>query len=277
MIVFNNKCSNSEKKERTDKLDLIAYEMFKNGESITKIAKKFGMNRCKLSKRLQDKYGITPCLDAGKKNINSNYFSQLNRENSYWIGLILADGNISSDLKKFELTLKDKEHICRFIECIKSNHILQCKKVNNNYYYRISFMDRNIVNDLHNIGILSNKSNIDFHLPQIPDNMFNDFLRGLIDGDGGYYVYNNRNCLKISIQISIGFNCKTFAYELLEKINSFYNANAKIYKAKTCYSIRICRKKDVFNILKLLFNDTDLYIQRKYQKIEKYMKGGVAK
>lgn len=277
MLEFNNKCSNEEKKKRTEQLDKIAYERFLNGESITKIAKSYNMNRCRLSKRLQEKYNISPCLDGGKISIDSNYFNALNNENCYWLGLILADGSISKDMKTFELTLKDKEHIQKFMECIKSKHKLSIKHLNGQEYYRVSFNDNNIINRLLSLGILPNKSNIDFDMPNIPDIFFSDFLRGLIDGDGGYYVYNYNNIEKLFIVINIGLHSHKFANQILNKINNFYNVNGKLYQGKTCYSIRFA-KRDSIKLINILFECSSLYLQRKYSKIEKYIiKGGDAK
>ena len=277
MLEFNNKCSNEEKKKRTEQLDKKAYERFLNGESITKIAKSYGMNRCKLSKRLQEKYNISPCLDGGKISINSDYFNTLNNENCYWLGLILADGNISKDMKSFELTLKDKEHIQKFMECIQSKHKLSIRHVNGQEYYRVSFNDRNIISKLLSLGILPNKSNIDFDMPNIPDIFFNDFLRGLIDGDGGYYVYNYKNIERLFTMINIGLHSPKFANQILNKINNFYNVNGKLYKGKTCYNIRFA-KRDSIKLINILFEHSSLYLQRKYSKIEKYIiKGGDAK
>ena len=289
MIAFNNKVSNEEKKRRTEELDKIAYERFKNGESITRIAKDFKMNRCRLSNRLQEKFGITPCLDGGKIQVDSHYFNVLNRDNAYWLGIILADGNISKDFKRLELTLKDKEHIERFKNDLKSEHKIHTREINGTSYYRLSFNDRNIVNDLYNLGILPNKSNIDFHLPYVPDELFNDFLRGIIDGDGMIYASKSTNektgktRFFFHIYISIGFHCKSYATELKDRIDKTYGVNGKLYKQRTCYSLQYFNK-DTVKITDQIYKDTDLYLQRKYSKLLKYKefcknknKGGDAK
>lgn len=255
-------------KEKQDKLDPIAYERYCNGESITSIAKDFKMDRNKLSKRLQIKYGIKVCMDGGKKNIDSNYFTVMNHENVYWLGLILADGCINNK-NRFELTLKDREHIELFKKCLKSEHEISFKKINGELYHRISFNDVQIVNDLKKYGILPNKSNIDFHLPDIPDEFFNDFLRGIIDGDGMIYSSKIDNS-RFHIYISVGFSCPTYMQELCEKICSFYNVDAKYSIQQTCYRIQIY-KKDSIKIVKQLYKNASLCMKRKYEKCIKYL------
>lgn len=255
--------------EKQDKLDPIAYKRYCNGDSITSIAKDFKMDRNKLSKRLQDKYGIQVCMDGGKKSIDSFYFHELNHENSYWLGLILADGSINLKYNHFELTLKDKEHIELFKKCIKSEHDINIKNINGNLYYRISFHDKQIINDLLSWGILPNKSNIDFNLPEIPDMFFNDFLRGIIDGDGMYYVTYS-GILRFHIHISVGFSCPTYAKELCDKIKTFYNVNVKCYKERTCYNITLF-KKDSIKIIKQLYYTDCICLERKYKKCIPYL------
>ena len=256
-------------KERQDRLDPIAYERYCNGESITSIAKDYKMDRNKLSKRLQNKYGIQVCMDGGKKSINSFYFHNLNCENTYWLGLILADGSINLKYNRFELTLKDKEHIELFKQCIESEHDISIKEINGEKYYRISFHDKQIISDLLSFGILPNKSSIDFNLPKVPNEFFNDFLRGLIDGDGMYYTCSTNTC-RFHIHISVGFLCPTYAKELCDKIQTFYNVNVKCYKNRTCYNITLF-KKDSVKIIKQLFYDNCLCLKRKYEKCIPYL------
>ena len=258
------KYMNKAYREKIERLDPIAYERFQNGESITSIAKDFKMDRNKLSRRLQEKYGIKVCMDGDKKKINSNYFSILNNENAYWLGLILADGSINVKHNNFELTLKDKEHIELFKKCLQSEHDISPKEIHGEIYYRISFHDKQIINDLISYGILPNKSNIDFHLPTIPDEFFNDFLRGLIDGDGMYYFCVN-NHSRFHIRISIGFHSPTYAQELKKRIESFYNVDVHLRKQKTCNEITMYKKSSV-QVVRQLYYKNCICLERKYQK-----------
>lgn len=263
------KYMNKAYRDKIAKLDPIAYQRFCNGESITSIAKALGLNRNKLTRRLKEKYAIQACTDGGKKKINSLYFSTLNSESAYWLGLILADGSISSDLKRFELTLKDKEHIESFKTCLQSEHCISTKNVHGGTYYRISFHDQQIVSDLVRHGILPNKSNIDFHLPDIPDSLFGDFLRGIIDGDGMYYA-SKTNAARFHIYISAGFSCPTYAQELCDRIASLYHVNVKLQKQRTCYRITLF-KRDSVKIVKQIYYDNCMCLERKRQICVPYL------
>lgn len=256
-------------RDKITTLDPIAYQRFCNGESITSIAKDLKMNRNKLSRRLQEKYGIQVCMDGGKKKIDSNYFSILNNDNAYWLGLILADGSISPDLKRFELTLKDKEHIELFKSCLQSEHDVSVKNIHGGAYYRISFHDKQIVSDLVRHGILPNKSNTDFRLPDIPDSLFDDFLRGIIDGDGMYYA-SKTDVSRFHIYISAGFSCPTYAKELCDRIASLYQVNAKLQKQRTCYRVTLF-KRDSVKIVKQIYYDNCMCLERKRQTCAPYL------
>lgn len=79
------------------------------------------------------------------------------------------------------------------------------------------------------------------------------------------------------IMINIGLHSPKFANQILNKTNKFYNVNGKLYKGKTCYTIRFA-KRDSIKLINILFGCSSLYLQRKYSKIEKYIiKGGDAK
>lgn len=105
-------------------LDKDIIPLYKNGESLTKIAEKFGTSRNTLSKKLKEK-GIEIINQQNKSKFNENIFDVIDsEEKAYWLGFIYADGYIDSspldDSKKskynFELSLKasDVGHLHKF-------------------------------------------------------------------------------------------------------------------------------------------------------------------
>ncbi|MFA5061566.1 MAG: LAGLIDADG family homing endonuclease [Patescibacteria group bacterium] len=109
-------------------------------------------------------------------------------EFAYVIGLIVTDGNLSTDGRHISFTSKDLD----FIELYKkylglSNKIgikSKCgygRKDRN--YYVIQFGDVLFYKFLLSIGLMPKKSKTLGEL-NIPDKYFYDFLRGCIDGDG---------------------------------------------------------------------------------------------
>jgi len=123
--------------------------------------------------------------DARRTNqIREDIFDTITEESAYWIGFILADGNVyhggpkHSKSLNFGLASRDWEHLEKFKKFIGSNKSL--------YYYRnsvfISFYSNRIVEKLAEYGIVPRKSKI----AKVPDALKNNrhFWRGMIDGDG---------------------------------------------------------------------------------------------
>lgn len=84
-----------------------------------------------------------------------------------------------------------------------------------------------------------------------------------------YYTCST-NTARFHIRISVGFSCPTYAKELNDKIRSFYDVNVKSYKQRTCYSITLF-KKDSVKIIKQIYYDNCICLERKYQKCIPYL------
>lgn len=102
----------------------------------------------------------------------------------YLVGLIATDGCLSSDGRHVAITAKDKD----FLEQIRRAAGLSCLVSENrnsrSVCHRLQIGSRILYDKLLAIGLTPQKSLILGPL-QVPDGAFSDFLRGVIDGDGG--------------------------------------------------------------------------------------------
>lgn len=121
-------------------------EMFNNGQSVTKIAEHFGINRQNLSKRLKER-GCNVFQHNNKKQVNSHFFDELNAESAYWLGYIFTDGYLSNK-DNLEICSKDKEQIEKFKAHIQSDHKIGVKTIKGKNYYRINIKDKQIASAL---------------------------------------------------------------------------------------------------------------------------------
>lgn len=110
----------------------------------------------------------------------------------YLVGLITSDGNLSSDGRHIDITAKDYE----FLQEIKNLMGVENKigaKYNSKKQksFHIQIANRNFYDFLLGIGLMPRKSLIlaQIHVPKI---YFHEFLRGLIDGDGGMQRWIHR-------------------------------------------------------------------------------------
>lgn len=223
-----------------------------------------------------------------KNRGNINIFENINTEESaYWLGFIYADGYIVKNEK-------DKKHhnyeLGIELQDIDINHLKKFNTIFNNYYKIIKrerkmdaldilnnkeitnrinktclirIYNKKIVNDLINNGIIQNKTNSNIFPIINNKDMFLHFLRGYIDGDGSY-VIDNKNRFIITIQ---GNNKDCFEY-ISKKLLDDFNIHCSIIKDRNCWKLCIRRKQEVLNLIDLMFNNANIYLDRKYKKVK---------
>lgn len=102
----------------------------------------------------------------------------------YLVGLIATDGCLSSDGRHIDITAKDRDYLIRVRDAIG----FQCRATEKNngkgqIAYHIQLGSRILYDKLLGIGLTPRKS-LTLAKLNVPDERFNDFLRGVIDGDG---------------------------------------------------------------------------------------------
>lgn len=135
----------------------------------------------------------------------------------------------------------------------------------------VVFGSSHICNTLYNIGLLNNKSTLDYHLPVIPDEFFNSFVRGYFDGDGCITIKKTGYSVT-----SICCNSKMFLTELKHKIQEFIpdlksiRINVEYKNRKNpLYILYITRKTDQNLFKNFIYNNSSIKLLRKYNKFMK--------
>ena len=203
------------------------------------------------------------------KQINENYFSIIDTQDKvYLLGFMYGDGFITksrnSDVFGICLKAEDKPHLEKFKQSLESDHkISEYLKKNT---VQILITRSNMVNDLIKHGCLRNKSQKDLYIPNIRENLVRHFIRGLFDADG--CVTNDRKYLKTIF---------TGSDTLIEEIQYILLVNGIINKIKNpyyhnnnCVSVYY-GKKDSERIFDYLYNDSNMYLDRKYNKFKEMM------
>lgn len=227
----------------------------------------------------------------GLKNIKNrkiNLFEVINSEESaYWLGFIYADGYILVNTKDrnhcnyelgIELQKDDIEHLEKFNSIFNNYYKIKTRTRSMNSLDALNGKDasnrlnetclmrmysKKIVKDLINQNVLPNKTNKD-EFPKIDNNeMFLHFLRGYIDGDGSYIMDRNGKRLSISIE---GNNSYCFDY-IIDRLKNDFGIKASYYKDKECWKLQIRIKEDVIKLIDLMFENANIYLDRKYEKI----------
>lgn len=111
---------------------------------------------------------------------------------AYAVGLMTADGSLSSNGRHLSFVSKEIEQIENFKKClglsVKTGTIFSKNLKLTEPYYRVQWGNVVLYRFLLSIGLTPNKSLTQGPL-HIPKQYFLDFLRGLYDGDGCFYSY----------------------------------------------------------------------------------------
>jgi hypothetical protein len=151
----------------------------------------------------------------------------------YLVGLIATDGCLSSDGQHIDITAKDKD----FLESLKKsleleNRIGTKKNGGGMRSHRIQFANRDFYDFLVSIGLTAKKS-LTLGALKVPITWFPDFLRGVIDGDGGirHWIHPSNNAEQWSLKIHSA--APGFIHWLEETIEKRFLVAGQVHKAKT--------------------------------------------
>ncbi|HZQ09907.1 MAG TPA: LAGLIDADG family homing endonuclease [Anaerolineae bacterium] len=163
-----------------------------NGFSEDEIAQWFHTTQITISRRLIE-FGITTRQGGvATQSIRPSVLSVWSPELAYAVGLIASDGNLDSDRVRVEFVSTDRELIDLYCEALglDSIHVGETSYKSRKPWYKVRISDRTFRNFLEKIGLTPAKSKTLGEL-QIPDKFFADFLRGVLDGDGSWYIHKS--------------------------------------------------------------------------------------
>lgn len=188
---------------------------------------------------------------------------------SYLFGIIWADGHVRHDSIILAILKNDGEELINIFNEIG--------------YYRLHYMKENGKNKEKTIFALSSVelcnifNEYDYKLKSklsptkilslIPDNLKCYFYRGLIDGDGCFYM-NKKQYTYQFILVSTYEQDWSYMVELCEKLNiSKYRIDHNKNKKGKSSSFRICRRDDIKILGEYIYKDYDeIGLKRKYNK-----------
>ncbi len=202
---------------------------------------------------------------------NEQFFNILNNKNCYWAGFIAADGNISDNNVKIGLSLKDKQHLEKFKEIVKSNHPIIETEVflNKKKYFAaiINIWSKQYTEDLKQyFNIVPAKSLILEPPSLIKEDDIRHFIRGNMDGDGTIRFQGKRRGPNWTITF---LGTKLLLQWIKAKIQQFISGvlNPSVLKDKNIYTITFSGYQTKL-ISDWLYQDAILgtRLDRKYEK-----------
>jgi hypothetical protein len=196
---------------------------------------------------------------------NESFFQAIDTEiKAYWLGFIAADGSINKEKSSLVLDLasKDYNHLVKFRDGLESNNKI--------YTYRTSSIikinSRILCGDLEKFGIVNNKSlTLVLLLKDVPMELHKHFWRGVIDGDGSLFVSENKIYISLVGTQSV---CNDFSNFIC---NSGISSLAGVLKRGNIYTIRYVGNKLAAKVIKLLYQDSSMHLDRKFNIAKDYL------
>lgn len=212
-------------------------------------------------------------INVSKYNYNKHFFDIIDTEQkAYWLGFMYADGYVAYSTERrvyeasIELKASDYEHLMKFNKSLNGNvevHFRERErwdKLHNICHIR--FHSKELVEGLIKHGCIPNKT-FDIKMPDIDEDLIRHFIRGFFDGDGSVYHRKDRN--------GIYANFTSASYEFLVSLRAYIyqlGVNSYIVKDREHYQLRIYGKDYTMIFLKHIYENSDIYLDRKYEMFD---------
>ena len=235
------------------------------------VCEKYGLSQPTVGKILKDEKKYAKASIYNPELIDS-YFENIDTEvKAYFIGLIIADGNVFVDEKNknanrqasISLTLESNDEYIleKFKKEVKSNTIIShdgrgCSQ--------IAVRSNKMSEDLSRYGIIPRKS-FSTYLPLLKNDLMPHLIRGIMDGDGSIAAHTIKSGRFLH---SISF-CGT--HKLMNDISDYLYSNVNLktkprvydYKNRLLSEISIRSKDDMVNFGNYIYNNSSIYLIRK--------------
>jgi YHS domain-containing protein len=188
---------------------------------------------------------------------------------AYLTGLIVSDGTLHRKKPRIGFTNSEFELIEYVRDIVESEITGKTYKPikssrDGSVWWNYRFTSRRYYYFLQDIGLTPNKS-LSITELDIPDQYFADFLRGEIDGDGGF------NEWLTNFQCSIASGSKEFLLWLLDKTKELIEVNGGwIREGDNVYELGFAIN-DSIKIAEYIYYADRPKLARKYRVVEKYL------
>lgn len=247
------------------------------------------MNKEEQIKFIEDNYPLYT-NHISNRGIRHDFFSEIKTElQAYLLGFYAADGSIDEKRKTLRVHLQkgDSEIVYLYKDNISPDARVftigkhtttgrDHKIINANESFGVDITSTKLCQDLVNLGIGYNKSYSELHIPKIiPQCLIRHFIRGYFDGDGCItgYVPNEKNK---SPRFRSRFDIDSKTITIINEFMKFFSdndikININYLKRDNMYRLTTGSKKELAKIFHLLYDDSNFYLSRKFEKFNHYV------
>ena len=235
---------------------------------------------------------------TSKREIRHDFFKNIQTEmQAYMLGFHAADGSLDEERKMFRLKLSEKDaEIVNLYKIIspeartfksdgyESKATVRDRTIKIGAIFGIEITSKILVGDLVDLGFGYRKTYAENNLPNIPEHLMRHFIRGYFDGDGcitfgirepkPIELQTPKDSKKVRVTQSFQIDSKTIT--IINDMISFfkkYNINLNYNYLKRDGMHRMCTasKKEVEKIFHFLYDDSNFYLKRKFNKFNYYV------
>ena len=197
--------------------------------------------------------------------LNEDYFEVIDTaEKAYWLGMLYADGcvihhdNTHGGKVTLEIADIDLEHLEKFKKALNYDGKTYHRK--NKAMSSVTIYRNKMVDDLSAKGCVPNKTYQGWIDPQVFKGFELDFVRGFLDGDG--YIEQDLRKYRVIFAIKQLSVAETLC-ELLKDYGPRIDEDHS-QPEHLVYKVAVERRDDFFKLLKDLYEDAEVYLNRKY-------------
>lgn len=201
-----------------------------------------------------------------KYKINHSFFKEINTEaKAYFLGFLMADGNIHENKMCLSLHKQDEHILHSFKNSMNSEHPIHKHKKNQVRFYVRS---KQICADLIELGCTKKKSlTLELKDNIIPDDLFHHFVRGYFDGDGSISYSKKGDFLRWNWELA---GTKQLLTKIQEKLDVLNLSFQEIRQFEKIFKLRVSKTKtnELKKLYDYLYQDASLFLIRKKKKME---------
>lgn len=239
-------------------------QMRENKISIREIARKLNFSHPAVSALLKRHNQNT---DKVRSTLDETFFEKIDTEEKAWcLGLWMSDGNLYEHTLNICMTDLDViQKIKKAMNYSGEIYTIEPKNPKHKTKYRINIISKKLAKDIIKYGITPKKSlTLKFpSLELIPNNLINNLIRGIHDGDGCLAKYKTRNNWGIIF---------TGTLEVLQGIEKYSNIKGYyeyIGEDETnTWHWRIRKQSDIIKMLEWMYDGAAVYMDRKKLKAD---------
>lgn len=251
--------------------------LYQDGYSSIEIGKMLDCSDAMIRGRLKKaEVELRTLREWRSKAVNGHIFDEIDtEEKAFWLGFITADGNVHFPKRggtpRFSMGLseKDREHLIRLREFLGSDHSIMTYRT----MVKLAITSKPLCEGLMKWGVVPRKSYNFQGLPEIAPELKHHMLRGLFDGDGhiGIRKDNRRGQGDTPIVHLVGHRqCMQEVRAIFDEFCHRHPPIEKPVAAKSDLigSIRYGSQSDTVSILKYLYKDANIFLERKKVKAD---------